>query len=398
MTTYQLYDDDAYQTEFEAEVITCNKTELGYEVVLSRTAFFPEEGGQHSDTGTLRMDRSERNGADGLPDQIESKVKDVQIDAQKQICHICSMELPAGSKVIGKINWEKRFSDMQQHSGEHIVSGLVFSIYGFHNVGFHLSEKEVTMDFDGILTWDDIHSIEAKANRAVYEDFSVLTQYPSAEELEKLSYRSKKELEGPIRIVTFPGYDVCACCAPHVHRTGEIGIIKIVHLMKYKSGVRVHLLCGERACADYQNKLDSVLNISVLLSAKPEEVYPAVQKLLEDNQKCKAIAAEMEQLKILKIAENISESTHGICILEKNLANASQRELVNLLTAKCAGYCGVFVGEEDEYRYIIAIRSGDAREMNRKLKELCQVRGGGSEQMVQGTIIGTREQIQKAFE
>lgn len=396
MTTLQLYDRDAYQTEFDAEVMECRKTERGYEVILDQTAFFPEEGGQHSDTGILRL-LDEQDGQIQSQDETECRVTDVQIDSQKQICHICSTELTAGKKVHGKICWEKRFSDMQQHSGEHIVSGLVYSMFGLHNVGFHLSEKEVTMDFDGDLTWEDLYRIERKANQAVYEDFAVLAEYPSPEQLTKLSYRSKKELEGPVRIVTFPGYDVCACCAPHVHRTGEIGGIKLVHLMNYKGGVRVHLLCGKRALEDYQNKMESVLKISVLLSAKPEEVYPAVEKLLEDNQKLKAAAAEAERQKMIEIAEKVSESEENICIFEKNLANPSQRELVNLLTQKRSGYCGVFVGDESEYRYIIAIRSGDAREMNTKLKESCQVRGGGSVQMVQGTVIGTKEQIRSAF-
>lgn len=399
MGTQKLYDENAYQTEFTTKVLECRETKKGFELILAQTLFFPEEGGQSSDTGILIPSQEENPIAcisEENPDAVA--VLDVQIDSDGIISHLCSRAILPGTTVTGKIEWKKRFSDMQQHSGEHIFSGLVFSTYGYHNVGFHLSRKEVTMDFDGVLTWEEVKALEKRANQAVYENFEVQIEYPSPKELAAMSYRSKKELEGPVRIVTFPGYDVCACCAPHVHRTGEIGLIKIVHLMKYKGGVRVNLLCGERALADYQEKLDSVLNISTFLSAKTEEVYQAVQKLMEDSNLLKGRLAELDRNRIQTMAQQVETGEGNICIFETSLDPNAQRELVNLLVTRKTGYCGVFVGSDQEgYRYILAIADGDARVLNNVLKEQCEARGGGSAAMTQGSLRGTREQIQKLF-
>lgn len=389
MDTRKLYDEDAYRTQFEAVVVQCSWGKKGYEILLDQTCFFPEEGGQSADTGELQ--------ADETWSEEMVQVADVQI-RDGQILHICNKALSVGTKVRGRINWEKRFSDMQQHSGEHIVSGLVYSTFGYHNVGFHLSSREVTMDFDGEMTWDQVKELEKRANGAVYENFEVQAYYPSPEELKTLNYRSKKELDGPVRIVTFPGYDVCACCAPHVHRTGEIGLIKIVHLMKYKGGVRVNLLCGARALADYQENLDSVLNISTLLSAKTQEVYAAVQKLQQDCGALRGELAGMELEHVRALAAEIPAGEESICLFERALGNAPQRELVNLLTAKKTGCCGVFVGSDQEgYRYIMGCSSGDARTCQEQLKAVCTLRGGGSAAMTQGSLQGTRAQIEAVF-
>lgn len=402
--TRKLFDADAYQREFTAKVRSCKACKSGFEIVLDQTCFFPEEGGQSADQGMLFIVDTETNS--GKTDQESTevsakpqsaiKVLDVKISKDNIITHICDKEIEVGSNVWGEIDWRKRFSDMQQHSGEHIMSGLVYASFGYHNVGFHLSQKEVTMDFDGVLTEEDVAELERKANQAIYENFTVEVNYPSKEELDAMDYRSKKELEGPIRIVTFPGYDVCACCAPHVHRTGEIGIIKIVHLMNYKGGVRLNLLCGSRALADFQEKQNSVTSISNALSAKSAEVYGAVSKLQEDLLKLKNQMAELERKHILSIAENVPSSDKNICLFEDSLGNIAQRELVNLLTKKCSGFCGVFVGtDQGGYRYIIS--GGDARVMNQKLKETCNARGGGSAEMVQGSLTGKRSVIEELF-
>lgn len=391
--TRKLYDTNAYRIEFEATVLSCRKGKKDYEILLDQTVFFPEEGGQTSDVGNLFFQTKEKN------DQQKVNVNDVQINRENVITHLCDNEIPEGTKVHGMIDWTKRFSDMQQHSGEHIVSGLIYQKFGLHNVGFHLSKREVTMDFDGVLSWENIVEIEKKANQAIYENFSVEIEYPDTKTLETIEYRSKKELEGLIRIVTFPGYDICACCAPHVHHTGEIGVIKIIHLMRYKGGVRLNLLCGSRALEDMQNKTESVLKISSLLSARPEDVGIAVSKLQDENLRLKEQLAMQEKEKITKIAESISKGSEPICLFEKELSIPAQRELANILADKRSGYCGVFVGTDKEgYRYILSTATGDARELNQQLKEKCSAQGGGSALMTQGSLKGTSYQIQEIFQ
>ena len=237
--TEKLFYEDSHMITFSAVVQACEKVGDYYEAVLDRTAFFPEGGGQLADTGVL----------DGVP------VLDAQ-ERESLIYHLLEKPLEVGKTVEGKIDWEERFSKMQQHSGEHIVSGIVHALYGYDNVGFHMGADAITIDFNGPLTKEQLQDIEYRANQAVAWNLEVQVHYPTKEELANIKYRSKIEIEGQVRLVTVPGHDACACCAPHVKRTGEIGIIKLIGLQNYKGGVRVSMLCGFRALADYEAKSD----------------------------------------------------------------------------------------------------------------------------------------------
>lgn len=277
MSTVKLYEQDPYLGEFEAEVVRSVSEGGLYRVTLNQTAFFPEGGGQPADSGTL----------DG------ALVTDVQ-EVDGEIWHTVQRVLEPGQKVIGKLDFEKRFSNMQNHCGEHIVSGIVSRMYGFCNVGFHMGSDAVTVDFDGILDEGQLYEIEQKANQAVLANLPVTVLYPSKEELETYDYRSKKEIDGQVRLVSIEGVDLCACCGTHVARTGEIRLIKILGVQKYKGGVRVTMLCGERAYRDYCVKHANTVAIARLLSVKPEEAGDAVVHLKEKNIELKK---EIKQLK-----------------------------------------------------------------------------------------------------
>ncbi|MEG0805454.1 MAG: alanine--tRNA ligase-related protein [Lachnospiraceae bacterium] len=380
MLTEKLYDKDAYLMEFTGSVCSCNKTKQGYEVILDQTCFFPESGGQTGDKGYLN----------------EIKVEDVK-EVEGQIIHYTQSPIGMSEKVKGQVDFKERFSNMQQHSGEHILSGLIYRSYGFENVGFHLSPQTVTMDVGGELTPEQLEEIVRAANRIIFENVKISGRYPSQEELEELKYRSKKEIDGPIRIVTIEGYDDCACCAPHVSRTGEIGTIKILRAESYKGGMRLYIAAGQRALIDTLEKQKLLDRIGKKYSTNPEQLEDTVDQMKEEIENLHKQVNDLKEQIIVGKVQQIANWDGTVLQFETNMDPLTQRNYVNLLLEKSRGICGVFVGEEEQYRYIIAAEKFDVRQINAKLKELCNAKGGGSEKMVQGTLQALPEQIKKIF-
>lgn len=385
-TTKKLYDLDAYGTEFEAKVLTCEevkkKDTTGYAVTLDQTLFFPEEGGQSPDQGTI-------NGISVLDVQIK---KDV-------ITHTLAASVEVGSTVKGKIDWKHRFYNMQQHSGEHIFSGLVHSRFGYENVGFHLSDQTVTMDFNGVLSEADVAEVEYAVNEAIIKNIPIEVTFPTKEELETLDYRSKIEIEGQVRIVTIPGYDVCACCAPHVKRTGEIGMLKVLNVQSYKGGVRISILCGFRALLEFRKKAEVLSELSAKLSANQEGLGEAVDKLKNTNQAMKAkLAAANEKMMQQKLSEIPADQT-DVLLFEEDLDVPVMRNAVNALVEAHSGICGIFAGSDaDGYHYIIGSRSKDCRETAAALREKFGAKGGGKPEMVQGSVTASEADIRSVLE
>lgn len=375
--TEKLFYQDSHRSTFTAIVQEVRPSGNGYEIILDRTAFFPEGGGQSSDTGSLG----------GV------SVSDVQ-EIDGKIIHYTDGPLVEGTEVEGCIDWTERFSKMQQHTGEHIVSGLIHKIYGYHNVGFHLGTDSVTLDFNGVVPKEKLHEIEQLANEAVAKNLPVQVLYPTDEELSKISYRSKIEIEGQVRIVVIDGYDVCACCAPHVKQTGEIGLIKLVGMQNYKGGVRISMLCGFRALEDYYQKEKNNREIAVMLSAKEYETAVEVERLQEELAMKKEKIAELERKFLEQKVETLDISSEIVCLFEET-DPVMTRELVNLLLKKGAKMAAVFSGNEREgYRYVLGSRSLDVRENGKLLNEAFHGRGGGKPEMVQGTVQGKREEIE----
>ena len=386
--TEKIFYKNPHQTEFDATVLQCSPTEDGnFWITLDCTAFFPEEGGQNADSGFLYKA--------GTSDAL--RVLDVQIN-EDTIYHKLSTPLSPGEKVKGYVDWDKRFDYMQQHSGEHLISGLVNRRYGYHNVGFHLGDEEVTLDFDGILTLEELREIEREANRAITQDIPVHIYFPSKEELAVLDYRSKIAIEGDVRIVEFPGYDVCACCAPHVDTTGQIGLIKVTGVMKHRGGIRVNILCGNRAIADYTEKQDSVSSISVQLSAKPDAVADAVARLMEENVKQKNRMIALQQQFLQYQLASIPAEQENVVLFFEDLDTPAMRDAVNTLCAMHTGYCAVFTGNDtDGYRYILGSLHRNCREASVLLSETFHARGGGSERMIQGSVNASETEICNVF-
>ena len=375
--TEKLFYEDSHLKQFTAVVQECLKSGDRYQVVLNRTVFFPEGGGQYADTGMLEA----------------VHVLDVQ-EKDETIYHLTDGELIPGTEVTGRIDWEERFMKMQQHTGEHIVSGLVHARFGYRNVGFHLGTTDCTMDFNGEIKKEELLEIELEANKAVIQNLDVIVTYPSVEELESLEYRSKIEIEGQVRIVTIPGYDVCACCAPHVSKTGEIGQIKLTNVQRYKGGVRVTMLCGFRALADYNRKLQAARQISAALCAKEDETAEAVVHLQEECAQWKQRVLNLQKDLLSYKAKEVDDTEDAVCLFEPELEGEAPRFLMNQVLDAGHGVCAVFSGGKDEnYRYVIGSRQLDLRKLVKELNMEFQGRGGGKPEMVQGSLHGKQDEL-----
>ena len=389
--TKKLYDEDAYQKKFSAKVISCEKypaaTEAAetfkYDVVLDQTLFVPEEGGQTPDKGVL-------GGYPVVDVQIKNDVIIHTISVPIDVADDGHMPMSPGDEVSGEIDWPHRFSNMQQHTGEHIFSGLVASEYGYDNVGFHLSDTEVTMDYNGLLTSENIRDIELKVNRAIWENVPVICEFPDEQTLKSLNYRSKKELSGDVRIVTVKGYDVCACCATHVEHTGEIGILKVTGLQNYKGGVRVNILCGKRALEYITSQQQIVDELSRQFTTSFDNIIPSVKKLSSENTDLKGeLSATREKLIEYELKEIPSDKENVILVKDESTDGNSMRKIVNLLSQSHDGFCGVFAGTDEKgYKFVFSSgqKKKDLNEVIKVLREDFGAKGGGNAQMIQGSL------------
>ena len=381
--TRRLYYEDVYKKEFTATVLECRERKNGFVVILDESAFYPEGGGQPSDVGTLG----------------DVKVTEVH-EKDGELLHYTEQALEVGAKVEGKIDWERRFDLMQQHSGEHMVSGVIHAKYGYDNVGFHMGSDVITVDLNGMLDEAQLAEIEREVNEKVWEDKEVVITYPTAEELKTLDYRSKKELTGLVRIVEIPDADMCACCGTHVENTGEVGIIKIRSMIHYKGGVRIFLLCGRRALLDYRDRLKDEARISNLLSAKLVQVPDAVEKLKSDSQDKDYLIGKLGSSLLALKAGQFPESTEPLIVFEEDLTPIQVRQYATLLYEQNkAGVAAVCSGNDrdSEYHYALGSSRMDMRALSKAMNSRLSGRGGGSSLMAQGTFRAAREAIEAAF-
>lgn len=407
--TIKLYDEHPYDTAFTATILETapGTTRATANVILNRTLFFPEEGGQTPDRGTLA----------GCP-VMDVQIKGDIITHTLDISHIAGdgedmpAALAAGCEVSGELDWEHRYSNMQNHSGEHVLSGILHTLYGYENVGFRLSDNTVTLDTSGQLTDEQILDLERRANEVVWRNVPITCEYPAPEVVAALEYRSKKAIAGAIRIVTVEGVDVCACCAPHVRRTGEIGLIKILDVLHTKNDMRLTIVCGSRALAEMQTYQQALTAVSHITKVPRVETPAATQRLLDEIGALKEavknaqiryidmrLAAIAEDEQIAAGTENPDLSAKSVWIFEGPLDNLAQRNMMNQLCEMGYRYAGVFAGsDEDGWRYLIGSRADDARLPNNILREQLAARGGGKPEMVQGSLTATQDQVLAALE
>lgn len=382
MRTERLFDRDSKLSLFDAAVISCEMTEDGqYAVILDKTAFFPNEGGQACDTGRIGMASvisvDEKNGV---------------------IIHTVTSPVEVGATVSCEIDFAERYRKMQDHTAEHIVSGLIHRHFGYENVGFHLGDDYMTADFDGELSEENVAFIETLANDAVYACRSVRAYYPDAETLKNLEYRSKLDLSENVRIVEIEGVDMCACCAPHVCNTGEVGLIKIVEAIRYKGGMRLTMLAGRDALEDYRARQEQGRRISMAISAKQSEIADGVDRLIDEMGKMKGSLSQLKREMMQMKLDALEYTSEAIILFEDGGDMLAIRNYVNGAVKKTEKMCAVFVGnDENGYKYIIASENIPLRALSKEISATLGGKGGGSDLMIQGSTPATRTQIEDFF-
>ena len=380
MATEKLYYNDCHLKTFTATVTGCEKSKKGYQITLSATAFYPEGGGQACDLGRLGS----------------ANVLDVQEEGEN-ILHLCDAPLVVGETVEGAIDWARRFDLMQQHTGEHIVSGLLHEKFGCHNVGFHIGNETMEVDFDCNPTQEELADIEYRANALIWADLPVESGFPAAEALPNIPYRSKKALDWPVRIVTIPQADICACCGVHVKRTGEVGLIKILSCVKFHQGVRLQMVCGNRAYRYMSAVYEQAKMVSQSFSAKIPEIGAAAVRMNETLAAEKFRSATLQK----QVFENIANSyvnQNDVLHFEQSIEPAQVRELADKLILKVSGRAAVFSGtDETGYSYCLAVREGDLRDLGKEMNAALYGRGGGKPNFQQGNVKATQTEIEAFF-
>ncbi|MGB5822760.1 MAG: alanyl-tRNA editing protein [Proteocatella sp.] len=402
--TIKLFENSSYITKFNATVLNClgveaddkNFEKYNYKIVLDKTAFYPEGGGQPSDKGCLLPIKISKSL------DVESKTFLEVLDVKEKdgvIYHYVNFPLEEGCVVEGKIDWNFRFMLMQHHTGEHIVSGLINRHYGFSNVGFHMGEHNVSIDFDGKLSDENLNFIEWQANNIVYKNLGIKIDFPVPDELDLLNYRSKKIIDGEIRIVSVPSADVCACCGTHVKYTGEVGIIKLISSQNYKGGTRIFMLCGKKALYDYNQKNEILSEIASQLSSKPETAMIYLAKLKADRARLKSENNSLLDTIFELKAESIDKNLKKVILFEENLTTFDLMRFSSHLTKDRDGIIFLFSGnDEDGYKYLISSVTLDIKFISENFNKTFGAKGGGKSNCIQGNVIALRKDIEAYFE
>ena len=380
METRKLYYEDSHLAEFTARVVSCEQTERGYEVILDATAFYPEGGGQACDLGFLG----------------DAKVLDVR-ERGEEIVHLCDRSLEVDTLIQGSIHWDRRFDLMQQHTGEHMVSGVIHRRYGWHNVGFHMGSDVITIDFDGVVPAEDLPAIEAEVNAGIWADLPIRCWYPEPQELPRIGYRTKKELPWPVRIVEIPGFDKCACCGTHTQRTGEVGLVKLFTSIGCRGGSRLEMACGGRALALLNHAFLQNRQVSQAFSAQITETGAAARRMNETLEQEKLRFASLQK-KLFRFVADSYVNCGSVLHFEEGLDSVQIRELADAIAEHCGGFAAVFSGTDDAgYGFALVIREGDLRAFGKAMTTALNGRGGGKPIFQQGRVNGTKAQIEAFF-
>lgn len=376
--TEKLYYKDSYISEFSATILASKPCGELFDIVLDRTAFFPEEGGQSSDTGFI----------------ADAKV--VYVYEEGGVVYHRTEKLPKDNNVSCKIDFDNRFDKMQQHTAEHILSGIIHSLYGYDNVGFHLGTDVVTFDINHPMTREELDRVEELANKAVFDNIKIETMFPTSEELDGMVYRSKLDLTENVRIVKIGDVDSCACCAPHVNYTGEVGLIKCLDFMSHRGGVRITMCAGKRALLDYREKYRNIREISAMLCEPQHTTASGLEKYMSDKERLKNDLKTARRAYAEELANSVNSIGNYVAVLQ-HVEMDELRDFANKAVSKVSGILVALVGQEGDYKYIIASSSVDLRAKAKDINTKLCGRGGGHPQMIQGSFFATLKEIKAYF-
>ena len=372
MKTTKLF-DNPYVKQARATILSIEDGAL----LLDATIFNPEGGGQEPDAGSIN----------------HTPLRDVQ-EKDNIIYHyledISSFNI--GDEVELLLDWDQRFFNMQQHSGEHILSGLARSHYQTENVGFHIGKEMMRVDYDKELSWEELELLEKEANEVILKNLPITAYYP--EDKEEVNFRFKKEIEESLRIVEVEGVDTCACCGTHVAYTGEVGLLKIITRENYKGGVRLGVLCGRKALAYFHTLEKQSQKMSQLLCAPAIDLIPALEQVMEDRKKIKDDSmrkdAELIRLKVLEQDPN----QELLLVFEDLLEGKSLNLYLTELAHGRKGLVALFTPQGDGYRFNF-VSHEDLGNLGKKFLEVFDGQGGGRGVNFQGFIKGEPERIKQ---
>lgn len=377
--TVRLFDFDAYLHEFTASVVSCVRSSDSYLTVLDRTAFFPEEGGQSCDTGYIS----------------DAAVKSV-FEKDGVIYHVTDKELLPGDEVSCSIGFDERYRKMQSHTGEHILCGVAHRLWGAENVGFHLSEEYVRVDLDVYLDREKVSLLEVEANRAIRGNHAVTAWYPASDELDSLTFRSKDGIKGEVRLVKIEDVDLCACCAPHVKSTSEVGMLKVTDSIKYKGGTRLEIVCGPDAVELFIKEHAALTALAESFSVARDDVAPAVERLRAELADTAYRLRRAERELMMKKLETTEPTDGALCFFFDGGDPEAVREFLNGAAGICRVAAG-FIGKDKEYRYIIRSDRDDLKSLAPTINGAISGRGGGSPAMITGRCEADRGVIEQFF-
>ena len=394
METKRLFDENVMQRECEAVVVHTEPYHEGYAVVLDQTVFFPEGGGQLSDTGTLTA------GEKALP------VKHVHEKAG-EIFHETKEPLAPGTKVVAKLDWPVRFDHMQQHCGEHMLSYAFYKLFGAHNVGFHMSADMVGIDLDREVDWQQALQAERFTNREIQEDRPITTKLVPAEEAAKMNLRKfNDKLTGILRIVTVEGSDSCTCCGTHPTSSGMVGLVKIFKVEKHKEGSRISFLCGREALERVEQYMLAAVEASNLLSIKETELPEGVARLQQETKELGERLTECTgklleyRIEEMKAHPATTEAGHAkFVFLESDMTPKEAKALAKRLGEIPEAFSAIFYQHGERLNYMFLATAGaelSCQQVIRTVNEAFGGRGGGRPESCQGSAICPADWREKA--
>lgn len=382
--TDKIYQENSYLTTLNATVIDCTKKNNIYELILDKTIFYPHmAGGQPKDIGTI-------NGVEILN----------VFERNNKIIH--EAKEPIQGNVLLSIDFTVRYDYMQQHTGQHLLSYAFDKLYNGKTVGFHISKDYTTIDIDIKITDTMSNETENFANDIIYKNKKITFSTLNYNDAIKMNLRKEPPKLNNLRIVNIENIEATACGGTHVNATGEVGIIKIVKMEKYKSGTRIYFLCGKRALNDYNNKTKDLLEISTTLTCGTELIKDTINKLKAENKNyTKIISSLSNKLNLYKAKELKTKyvKKNDINFIFEYLENTNIKDLrficskiiedenyVSVIVSEINNNCNIVIGQSNNMNY-------DLENVFEACKKLINAKGGGNNKLIQGTgdILNGRE-------